>query len=88
MQNTNFFFHRIRTDHNEDRTLDVLDQWLRTSANAYHYINIDYDNATERRESEMSKMHWSDERYMDVIRMKEEALNFGRKIWADYVFVS
>lgn len=66
----------------------MLNQWLYKWSNAYHNIDIEYDNTTERRPSETSRTHWSDERYFDVIRMKEEALNYGRKIWADYVFVS
>lgn len=78
---------RLRTDHNEDKTLLILYQWLAGWSGAYHNVDIEYENNT-RRESETSQTHWSTERYLDVIRMKEEALNYGRKIWADYVFVS
>lgn len=66
----------------------MLHQWIFNWSHEYHHVNIEYDNTTKRRESEASQIHWSDERYLDVIRMKEEALNYGRKIWADYVFVS
>lgn len=79
---------RLRTDHNEDKTLPILYQWLYAWAQKYHNIDIEYDNSTMRRKSEKSFAHWSIERYQDLIRMKEEALEYGRKIWADYVFVS
>lgn len=79
---------RLRTDHNEDQTIEVLYQWLYKWSKAYHHVDIEYDNTTQQRQSETSPTQWSDERYLDVIRMKEEALNYGRKIWADYIFVS
>lgn len=50
-----YVFLRIRSDHNEDQTLDVLHQWLYTFAKAYHHIDIEYDNTTQRRESENLK---------------------------------
>lgn len=78
---------RLRTDHNEDKTLDILYVWLIKHSNKYHNVDFEYENNT-RRASETSQTHWTDERYLDVIRMKEEALNYGRKIWADYVLVS
>lgn len=83
-----YLYFRLRSDHNEDKTLDVLYQFLSTSASSYHHVDVEYDNNTLRRESETSKTHWSNERYLDVIQMKEEALNYGLKIWADYIFVS
>lgn len=85
--NTRLFYFRIRSDHNEDNTIEVLNQWLYKWSDEYHHVEVEYDNTTVRRESETSQTHWSDERYLDVIRMKEEALHYGRKIWADYVFV-
>lgn len=79
---------RLRSDHNEDKTIEVLYQWLFKWSTAYHHVNIEHDDKTQRRDSEATATHWSDERYLDVIRMKEEALNYGRKIWADFIFVS
>lgn len=83
-----FNLFRIRTDHNEDNTREVLYQWLYTFSNQYHHVDFEYNDTAKRRPSEDSQTHWSEERYLDVIQMKEEALNYGRKIWADYVFVS
>lgn len=41
-----------------------------------------------RRMNESSIFHWPEERFRDVMLMKEEALGFARDMWADYVFVS
>ncbi|XP_031622692.1 glycosyltransferase 25 family member [Contarinia nasturtii] len=76
----------LRSDHNEDETIEVLNAWLHKWSSEYHHVNVQYDNTTKRRDLETSQTHWPDERYLDVIRMKEEALNYGRKMWADYVF--
>lgn len=80
-------FYRFRSDHNEDNTLEVVYTWLYKWSNFYHGVNIEYEDEKTRRESEQSQTHWSDERYLDVIRLKEEGLNHARKAWADYVFV-
>lgn len=81
-------FCRFRSDRNEDKTLEVLYQWLAKSADLYHHVNIEYDNSTKRHKSESSQFHWSTERYLHVIELKEEALNYARNIWADYIFVN
>lgn len=81
------FDFRLRTDHNEDNTIEVLYQWLSKWSDSYHKVDIEYESTKKRRDSETSQTHWSNERYLDIIRMKEEALNYGRKIWADYIFV-
>lgn len=78
---------RIRSDHNEDNTLDVLINWLASSANDYHNVNVEYDKEKKRRRSETSPTHWPTERHMDLIRLKEEGLEYARASWADYVFV-
>lgn len=78
---------RIRSDHNEDNTLNVLINWMALSANDYHSVNIEYDRVVERRPTETSPTHWPTERHLDLIRLKEEGLKYARSSWADYVFV-
>lgn len=43
---------------------------------------------TRRRANESSIFHWPEERFRAMMDMKEEALQYGRHIWADYVLVS
>jgi collagen beta-1,O-galactosyltransferase len=76
------------TDHNEDNSREILEEWLRNVRDAYHSIHYQYDDGEKLRKSESNLTHWPDERFRDIIRMKEEALEYARHIWVDYVFVS
>lgn len=58
------------------------------NARHYHHIDIEYKDDEVKRPSEESPTNWPDERHVDVTAMKEEALEYARKMWADYVFVS
>lgn len=78
---------RIRSDHNEDKTLEVLHNWLSSFSFQYHSVNVEYDKKSKRRTGEVSPTHWTPERHADLIRLKEEALDHARAIWSDYVFV-
>lgn len=54
----------------------------------YHNIDIEIEHDEVKRPNETSASHWPDERHIDVIRLKEEALEYARRMWVDYVFVS
>lgn len=79
----------IVTDHNQDNSREVLETWLVKVQSSYHSIHYQHDDSGEKmRKSETNLTHWPQERFTDVIRMKEEALEYARKSWTDYVFVS
>jgi glycosyltransferase involved in cell wall biosynthesis len=79
----------IVTDHNEDNSREILETWLAKVRSSYHSIHYQHDNESEKmRKSETNFTHWTHERFLDIIRMKEEALEEARKSWADFVFVS
>lgn len=75
----------IRSDYNEDRSIQIIDTWLNTTQNLYHTINRKYRLDKGRRRTENSISDWPYERQTHVINLKEEALNFARKNWYDYV---
>lgn len=76
------------TDHNEDNSREILETWLAKVRSSYHSIRYQFDDSGEKmRKSETNLTHWSHERFLDIIRMKEEALNQARRSWADYVLV-
>lgn len=78
----------FETDHNEDKSQEILETWLDKVRGSYHSIHYQFDDSGEKiRKSETNSTHWSDERFLDIIRMKEEALEYARRYWADYVFV-
>uniref|UniRef100_A0A8D8E144 Glycosyltransferase 25 family member n=1 Tax=Culex pipiens TaxID=7175 RepID=A0A8D8E144_CULPI len=76
----------IRSDHNEDRSIEITKAWLKRTSRHYHSVDFGYRSDVERRPDERSSTHWSEERFADVIRLKQEALEKGRKMWADFVF--
>lgn len=75
----------IRSDHNVDNTVQIIDAWLNTTQNSYHTVNKKYKLENGKRRTEKSESDWPYERLTHVINMKEEALNFARKNWYDYV---
>lgn len=76
------------TDHNEDNSREILETWLDKVRGSYHSIHYQYDDSGEKiRKSETNSTHWSHERFLDIIRMKEEAFDYAKRLWADYVFV-
>lgn len=79
---------RFRSDHNEDNTNEVILHWLFKSSHLYHHVDFEEQSEPKRWVNESSIFQWPDERHLHIIELKEKALNFGREIWADYVFVS
>uniref|UniRef100_A0A2M4ARY6 Putative glycosyltransferase 25 family member n=1 Tax=Anopheles triannulatus TaxID=58253 RepID=A0A2M4ARY6_9DIPT len=76
----------IRSDHNEDRSIEITKAWLKRTTALYHSVDFKYrTEPAGKRESEKTYTHWTEDRFADVIRLKEEALQTARKMWADYV---
>jgi cellulose synthase/poly-beta-1,6-N-acetylglucosamine synthase-like glycosyltransferase len=76
------------TDHNEDNSQEVLEIWLRKARTLYHSVHYQFDDSEKIRKGENNLTHWPEERFLEVIRMKEEALESSRRSWADFIFVS
>lgn len=76
------------TDHNEDNSQEILEVWLRRVRSLYNAVNYQSDNSEKIRKGETNLTHWPEERFLELIRMKEEALEYARRSWADYIFVS
>ncbi|KAG5670382.1 hypothetical protein PVAND_000652 [Polypedilum vanderplanki] len=74
------------TDHNEDNSREILEVWLTKVKNFYHSINYQHDDSEKIRKGESNLTHWPEERFKDLIKMKEQALEYARQSWADYVF--
>lgn len=54
----------------------------------YHLVNVGLDEKSMGIEDEDGIADWSTNRFTHVINLREELFHFGRKIWADYIFVS
>lgn len=76
----------IRSDHNGDATITVLEDWLLENQHKYHSANVKLDRKSESSYSnEKSPVEWTEDRFDHMIRLKEQALNIGRKMWVDYI---
>uniref|UniRef100_A0A182SEL8 Glycosyltransferase 25 family member n=1 Tax=Anopheles maculatus TaxID=74869 RepID=A0A182SEL8_9DIPT len=76
----------IRSDHNEDRSIEITKAWLKRTSTLYHSVNFKYRSEQGKRESEKTSTHWNEDRFSDVIRLKQEALQTARTMWADFIF--
>ncbi|XP_022902450.2 glycosyltransferase 25 family member [Onthophagus taurus] len=75
---------RIRSDHNIDKTAEILQKWVNSIDTLYHSVDlkiIDDESYTD----ESGPSHWSQFRFDHVISLREDALNHARNIWADYL---
>jgi len=81
--------YRVRSDHNEDRTLEILKLWLSSVEGQYHSINAELlSSPPERLPEEKGPAHWPSSRFTHIIGLREEALVAARQMWADYIWVS
>lgn len=82
------FDYRIRSDHNEDNSVEILRKWISVVQHQYHSIHTEFLSSPPYRLSEeKGPAHWPPERFTHIIQLREEALSAGRNLWADYVWV-
>ncbi|KAF5289156.1 hypothetical protein FQR65_LT02046 [Abscondita terminalis] len=74
----------LRSDHNIDNSIQLLKLWIEKVHNQYHSISTNFVH-NKAYDDEIGPAHWSHMRYNNVISLREEALNYARKIWADYL---
>ncbi|KAG1708447.1 Procollagen galactosyltransferase 2 [Nymphon striatum] len=77
----------ICSDHNGDKTIDVIQMWLSKVENDYHSVNFTSELKSLQFPNELSITDWSVERFEHIIKLKEEALKASKKMWADYIWV-
>ena len=81
--------YRVHSDHNEDRTLEILKLWLSSVEGQYHSINAELlSSPPQRLPEEKGPAHWPSSRFTHIIGLREEALVDARQMWADYIWVS
>lgn len=84
----NFYF-RIYSDFNEDNSIEIIEKWVKKHYFEYKrlYITTNSSSGTLHND-EATCVQWTPEHFKHVINLREKALEFGRQMWADYVFVS
>uniref|UniRef100_A0A8D3BDI8 Cerebral endothelial cell adhesion molecule n=2 Tax=Scophthalmus maximus TaxID=52904 RepID=A0A8D3BDI8_SCOMX len=73
------------TDHNADNTTAMLKEWLTVMQKYYHYVEWRPMDQPTSYAGELGPKHWPNSRYEYVMKLKQAALNFARKRWADYI---
>uniref|UniRef100_A0A8C4XHK0 Collagen beta(1-O)galactosyltransferase 2b n=1 Tax=Erpetoichthys calabaricus TaxID=27687 RepID=A0A8C4XHK0_ERPCA len=75
------------SDHNVDNTSVVLQEWLKNVQKLYHHV--EWKNVQEPRSypDESGPKHWTSSRFKQVMKLRQEALQSARELWADYVLV-
>lgn len=77
---------RLRCDHSNDDSIELLRQWLDNSGDLYHSVSYEFKPEEQSFVNETSPYEWPASRFKHLIALKEEAFQYGRDIWADYVF--
>ncbi|XP_071636842.1 glycosyltransferase 25 family member isoform X2 [Temnothorax longispinosus] len=77
----------IRSDNNVDNSIKILNKWISTRSEMYHSLNVDLNASSTGFEDEKSIANWSPRRFAHVIDLREQALDYARKIWADFIWM-
>ncbi|KAK7094496.1 procollagen galactosyltransferase 1-like [Littorina saxatilis] len=77
----------IRSDHNIDNSTAILKEWVAGVKPLYHHINIVIEEKTMGYTDERSECDWTEKRFSNVIALRQKAVDFARKGWADFLFM-
>nr|CAH7758151.1 unnamed protein product [Callosobruchus chinensis] len=75
----------IRSDHNSDNSIQILKAWISSVKDKYHSINTEFIEDEKNYPDEIGPGHWTHQRFKQIIYLRESALEYGRKTWADYL---
>eukprot|EP00058_Branchiostoma_floridae_P008205 XP_002593693.1 hypothetical protein BRAFLDRAFT_107673 [Branchiostoma floridae] len=76
----------IQSDHNIDNTSAVIQEWLDGVGHLYHHVDFYHKDAPNYFPDEEGANHWSGTRLRHVIKLRQQALEYARKRWADFMF--
>lgn len=79
--------YRIRSDHNEDNTSAILQEWSQNVKQLYHRVLINVSDTPSHYENSVGPGEWTETRYRHMMYLRQRALDSARKQWADYLFV-
>lgn len=64
-----------------------MNKWIASVEKSYHHIYHEL-TASPSAADDRIPTNWTQERFKHIINLREEALNKGREIWADFVWVT
>ncbi|XP_011877481.1 PREDICTED: glycosyltransferase 25 family member isoform X1 [Vollenhovia emeryi] len=77
----------IRSDNNVDNSIGILNKWISTRSEMYHSMNVHLNESSRGFVDERSIADWSPRRFAHVIDLREQALDYARAIWADFILM-
>lgn len=77
----------IRSDNNIDDSIEILKKWIEAEKPKYHDVDFLFDEKSNGFADETGIADWSASRFSHVIKLREEAMNHARKMWADFIFM-
>ncbi|XP_047134313.1 procollagen galactosyltransferase 2 isoform X1 [Hydra vulgaris] len=75
----------IQTDHNEDRTFNVLSEWSRNVKSLYHDIYILHEAFPITYNDSLTANQWTTSRFLNLLKLRQNALDKARRVWSDYI---
>ncbi|XP_049884611.1 glycosyltransferase 25 family member [Pectinophora gossypiella] len=78
----------IHSDFNEDNSIEIIEAWAEEYKSQYNGMYITTNNSSGPLHSgEQHYVKWIPEHFNHVIKLRQQALDFARKQWADYLFM-
>lgn len=78
----------IYSDFNGDNSIEVIEKWATRHSSEYNNVYINTNSSSKPLHSDEEKStQWTPEHFKHVINLRERALEFSRKMWADYIFM-
>lgn len=75
----------IRSDNNIDNSVEILSIWLKNQGDEYHGFDVNLDETISIDKFGISQ--WTRQRFLHVINLREQALNAGGNMWADFIWM-
>lgn len=75
----------IQTDHNIDSTYNVLFTWSENVKILYHSIKLLHESEPFEYADTIGPNVWSENRYLKVLKLRQNALEEAKKLWANYI---
>uniref|UniRef100_A0A8U7P817 procollagen galactosyltransferase n=1 Tax=Corvus moneduloides TaxID=1196302 RepID=A0A8U7P817_CORMO len=75
----------VAVDHSVDNTSALLGEWLGRMRGLYHRVLWRHREEPKSFPDEEGPKHWTPARYEHVMRLRQEALEAARAMWADYL---
>ncbi|CAK1588530.1 unnamed protein product [Parnassius mnemosyne] len=78
----------IYSDFNADNSVDIIEDWVEKYGPDYNAIYVTTNTTTgQLHPDEKISTNWSPQHFQHVIHLREDAIRFARRMWADFIFM-